>query len=76
MDNIKKALIFLFALIGLFIFYLVITVKIEVMAQQTEAKVQTTAAGVAWEGYLFQKTLDKVMENQQNSQDSQENTAE
>ena len=76
MDNIKKALIFLFTLIGLFIFYLVITVKIEVMAQQTEAKVQATAANVEWEGYLFQKTLDKVTEHQQNSQDSQENTTE
>ncbi len=70
MDNIKKALIFLFAVIGLFIFYLVIAVKIEVMAQQTQAKVQMMSASVEWEGYLFSKTLDKITENQEAPQEN------
>lgn len=77
MDNIKRALIFLFAVIGLFIFYLVIAVKIEVMVQQTEAKVQLTSASVEWEGYLFQKTLDQMTQRpEEPREESQEEQPE
>ena len=63
MDDIKRALIFLFSVIGLFIFYMVIMVKIEVMAQQTEAKVQKVSADITWEDFLYQKTVDSLIKD-------------
>ena len=65
MDNIKKALIFVFSIAGLAIFYLVIMVKLEVMAEETQAKIQKMSADVTWEGYLYQKTLDTMSRHQE-----------
>ncbi len=74
MDTIKRILIFLFSLIGLFIFYIVIMVKLEVMAQQTEAKVQKMSADVTWEGFLYQKTVETVVQDRElNTENGQDN---
>ncbi len=58
MDNLRKALTFLFAAIGLVIFYWVILVKVEVMAEQTKAHVEKTSAVLGWEDYLYDRALD------------------
>lgn len=66
MDNnmISKGVTFLLTVIGLGIFYIVLMTKLEVMAQQTEASIHKMSADMAWENYLYQQTLRRVGQNQ------------
>ncbi|MFA5059415.1 MAG: hypothetical protein WC676_02170 [Candidatus Omnitrophota bacterium] len=67
MDNIKKALTFLFAIIGLLIFYTVMMVKLEVAAQQTQAHIQQLSADLNWEDFLYQNAVYTVAEERTRS---------
>ena len=59
-DKVSRGLTFLFAVIGIGIFYFVLMTKLEVMARQTEAKVHKLSADLAWEDYLYGQALQKT----------------
>ena len=64
-ENIQKALTFICVVIGLGIFYLMILTKLEVLANETKAKVLKQSADESWEGYLYQKTVDSIIEEKE-----------
>ena len=63
-DNVKKALIFLFLNIGLFIFAAVIFVKIDAMSQKVHAEVQSLSADLDWEGFKCHQAVQNMLKEQ------------
>ncbi len=63
MDNIQKGLVFLFAVIGIYIFYSIIMFKLDVMATETKAKIESVSADIDWENYQNLKSFH----NQENN---------
>ena len=57
-DNIRKAIMFIFLVIGIGIFYTILMTKLEVMAEETNARVQKSAADIAWGDFLYQKATE------------------
>lgn len=54
-DNLRKTLTFIFTIIGIIIFYVVISTKIRVMADETKAKVLKKSADDDWENFLEER---------------------
>ena len=61
-DNLRKALTFFFVAVGLWIFYVVVMTKLEVMTEETKAKVLRKSAEDSFEDFLYQKTVDSIAE--------------
>ena len=59
-SNINSSLGLLFVFIGVYIFYTVIMLKIEIVGQQTEAYIQKVSSELEWEDYLHQEALKKI----------------
>ena len=57
MDNIQKGLIFLFAAIGIYIFYSIVMYKLDVMATEAKAKIESVSADIEWESYQNLKSF-------------------
>ncbi len=51
MDNLQKGLIFLFAAVGIYIFYTIVMFKLDVMATQTKARLENTSTDMKWKDY-------------------------
>ena len=73
MENIQKGLIFLFAAIGLYIFYSVIMYKLDVMATETKAKIEETSSDMQWEDYRNLKN-SQGQEGEDSTADDQNET--
>jgi len=61
-DNTKKAITLLFLVAAVGMFFFIIMMKLEVMEQQTEAKMQHLSADLRWENYLYHKAVLSVIE--------------
>ena len=61
MDNVSKALAFLFIAIGSGIFLLIIIIKLDVVTKKAEAQVKEVSAETQWQGYLFQKVAQEAL---------------
>jgi len=62
MDDLKKALTFVLTIVGLIIFYSVIVVKIDIMAHETNARIQKLSADISWHGFLYQRAVNTILE--------------
>jgi putative ribosome biogenesis GTPase RsgA len=61
MDNVSKALAFLFIAIGSGIFILIMLIKMDVVTKKAEAQVKEVSAETEWQGYLFQKVAQEAL---------------
>lgn len=62
MDNMKRALIFLIGAVGIVIFYSVMMVKLDVVAEQTKARINKLSSDLAWEDFQYQNTVTTIAE--------------
>ena len=60
-DNIKKALVFLFLNIGIFIFAAVIFIKIDTMSQKVHAEVQSLSADLDWAAFQCHQSVQNKL---------------
>lgn len=61
-ENIRKAVAFVLAVVGLLIFYTVLMMKIETFAHETNAKVQRLSSEFVWEDFRHQNTVHSIIE--------------
>ncbi len=60
-ENIKKALTFLFLNIGIFIFAVVIFMKIDAMSQKIHAEVQSLSVDLDGEGFKHHQAVQNIL---------------
>ena len=71
MDNISKALAFLFIAIGSGIFLLIIIIKMDVVSKKAEAQVKEVSAETQWQGYLFERVAKEAMMQKEKKKDEE-----
>jgi len=62
MDNARKILTMLTLALGMSIFCGIILLKVETWADKKEAEVKRTLAETDWEGFRYQQTARKVLQ--------------
>jgi hypothetical protein len=67
-DDIRKLSTFLLTLAGLFIFYSVIAVKIDVVAKQTQTRIDILEAEIQMDNMLEQRMMMKFLEEKKNAE--------
>lgn len=60
-DHIKKALTFLFLNIGIFIFAIVMFVKIDAMSHKIQAEIQTLSADLDWGNFKHRRAVQNTL---------------
>ena len=60
-ENVKKGVTFLFVNLGLFISAGIILTKIDVMAKKVDSQTQELSADIAWQSYLYHKTVLNIL---------------
>lgn len=63
--DFKKALAFGLCILGLLIFYGVLTTKLDVMADQARANVEKISSDAQWESLLYKKAIHEVVQSRQ-----------
>lgn len=62
-ESLRKTLTFVFSIIGIIIFYVVISTKIRVMADETKSRVLKKAAEDDWENFLEKRSGGYMQED-------------
>lgn len=60
-DDLQRTLIFVLTVVGIFIFFSVLLIRIELMASQTEAKINLLSAQMDWDHYLTRKAVQSSL---------------
>ncbi|HOW35409.1 MAG TPA: hypothetical protein PL155_03230 [Candidatus Omnitrophota bacterium] len=74
--DFKKAVAFGLCILGLLIFYGVLTTKLDVMADQVRANVETISSKSDWENLLYKKAVIEASRNKQPETDNDQTLKE
>lgn len=68
MDNLSRGLTLLFLAAGVGIFFTIIMIKVDVLAEKAKAEVKEVSAEMEWQGYLYQQTAKYVIQERAGEQ--------